>query len=99
MVALPANPQQVSCKYDQDVDAPELLDRRSDRFLRLLLAGHVEWHEREPVACRLADGGPQLLEIARGGDDAVPRLQSGPDDARANAAACSRDKPDLVHDA
>lgn len=83
---------------DQDVDATERVDRGGDGRAGLLLAGDVEGEVRQALARRLPEGCAQLLHVARRGDHAVARAERGGDDARADAAARSRDEPDLAHD-
>jgi hypothetical protein len=89
--------QAVAGIVDENIDASERFDRRVDCRLRLYLIGDVQLDKRKIVAREIAQRTAQLVEIAAGCDDTVTRLQCRPGRCSADAAARTRDEPDLAH--
>ena len=89
--------QAVARVVDQHVDAAERLHRCVDRRLHLGFIGDVQRDEREVVACDIAQSIADLVEIAASRDHPIAGLQGRPGSCSADAAACTRDEPDLAH--
>ena len=89
--------QAVAGIVDENVDASERLHRRVDRRLRLCLIGDVQLDERKVVACDIAQSIADLVEIAASRDHPIACLQCRPGGCCADAAARTRDEPDLAH--
>jgi hypothetical protein len=53
---------------DEDVDATEVLDGRSDGRVDLRGIGHIQ-SQREQRVTRIGERGPDLLLVPRGGND------------------------------
>ena len=78
---------------DQDVDGAEAIRRRLGRGLGVVAAGDVELDDQQGV--RVAEGAPDGLGVATGGDDVVAGRERGLRDVDAHAAAGAGDEPGL----
>jgi hypothetical protein len=79
---------------DQHVDAAEAVDRRLDRRLGVLRAGHVELDDEQLVG--LADGLRHGLWAAAAGNDVVAGHQRRLGELDAHATARAGNEPGLV---
>ena len=81
---------------DQHIDASEPLDRRLNGGLGLGRDGDVQPHDQQVVGvARLADGRPNRVGGAAGGDDLVSGGERGLGEVDAHAAAGAGDEPHL----
>ena len=89
--------QAVAGVVDQNVDASVRLHRRVDCRLRLCFIGDVQPGERKVVACDIAQSIADLVEILACRDHPIAGIQCRLSSCCADAAAGTRDEPDLAH--
>ena len=89
--------QAVARVVDQNVDASVRLHRSVDRRVRLRFIGDVQLDERKVTTCDIVQSLTDLVEIAARRDHTIAGIQGRSGGCGADAAARTRDEPDLAH--